>query len=223
MWPTSRRKRVGGAMRDDDRHAFGAVFEAHFPRLTAYAYRYLKTLDAAEDVVHEVFASLWCLDRRLDEIRDLSAYLSRAVRNRTLNQLRRRRAEEHHRLLAWSLVERGEPASAALELDELARAIEMAIDALPSRTREVFLLSREQGLTYREIAEFLGISVKTVETLMGRALRAMRRRVGAAEPGRSPARVAAANPEPPQRPGGEAGSTDSPGPVIVRARRARPS
>lgn len=175
----------GGLMREDDRHAFRLAFEAHFARLAAYAYRYLRAVDAAEDVVQDVFANLWCLQGRLDDIDNLSAYLFRAVRNRSLNQLRRRRLEERHPAVASSMVQGGEWPSAAVELDELAGAVEVAIQALPTRTRQVFLLSRVEGMSYREIADTLGISVKTVETLMSRALRRVRDGIRAGQSGPS--------------------------------------
>ena len=164
-------------IRAGDRGAFEALFRAWYPRLADHAARLVASRDTAEDVVQEVFVAIWGRRRRLPEGSKLPAYLHRAVRNRALNQIRRRKTAAR-----W--LEREDPVQAVepvaqerLEDEELAEVVRAALDGLAPRGREVFLLSREQGLSYPQIADTLGISVKTVETLMSRALKALRERL----------------------------------------------
>lgn len=164
-------------IRAGDREAFEVLFRGWYSRLADHAARLVASRDTAEDVVQEVFVAVWGRRERLPEGDKMPAYLHRAVRNRALNQIRGRKTA-----VRW--LEREDPAQAAdpvaltrLEDEELAGALREALDALSPRGREVFLLSREQGLSYPQIADTLGISVKTVETLMSRALKVLRERL----------------------------------------------
>jgi len=165
-------------IRAGDEDAFEAFFRAWYPRLADYAFRMLDSRDAAEDVVQNLFVALWNRREGLPEGDKMAAYLHRAVRNRSLNQLRSRKTARR-----W--LERVDPdpvaapvAETVLEHEELTEVLRAALDTLSPRCREVFVLSRDQGLTYPAIADALGISVKTVETLMGRALKALRAELG---------------------------------------------
>lgn len=160
-----------------DRDAFEVVFREHYASLVRFAEGMLRSREAAEDAVQDVLLNLW-RQREVLRIDDsLRGYLYRAVRNRALNSARndrvRREAVPHLALESPEV-----PAGDAIVLeDELEIAVREAIDALPPRCREVFELSRFKGLRYAEIAETLGISVKTVETQMGRALRSLREKL----------------------------------------------
>jgi RNA polymerase sigma-70 factor (ECF subfamily) len=161
-------------IRAGDRAAFEQVFRRWYAPLADYASQILQNRDAAEDAVQDAFIAVWNRRDALPDAATLNAYLYRAVRNRALNQLRGQKG-----MASLDDDDSDEPsvepsALAAIEHAELADVVTAAISALAPRTREVFLLSREQELTYAQIAETLGISVKTVETLMGRALRALR-------------------------------------------------
>jgi RNA polymerase sigma-70 factor (ECF subfamily) len=156
-----------------DEVAFERLFRDWYPRLAEHAWRLLGERDLAEDAVQEVFVALWRGRDRLPEAGALAGYLHRAVRNRALNQLRSRKGEvadpDGQMIIAV------EPeAHTRLEEQQLAGQHAAALATLPPRTLEVFLLSRDQGLTYAAIGETLGISVNTVETLMGRAIRSLR-------------------------------------------------
>lgn len=161
-----------------DRDAFEEVFRRHYGRLADYAMGLVGSRDAAEDVVQEVFVTLWIQRQRVSTPENLIAYLYRSVRNRGLNFLRHERLVTDFR--ARRVAEEPPvtaPADRETEDSEIASALRQAVAALPPRSREVFQLSRDRGLTYPEIASTLGISVKTVETLMGRALKAVRARL----------------------------------------------
>lgn len=162
------------AIRNGDRIAFEQLFRAWYGRLADYAVRVVDSRDAAEDVVQNVFIAMWRGRESLPDAEMVSAYLHRAVRNRALNHVR-----DSRRALRTTSTTEDEPGiepsiETELQIADLDAALQRALHSLAPRTREVFLLSREHELTYAAIASTLGISVKTVETLMGRALRALR-------------------------------------------------
>lgn len=132
---------------------------------------------AAEEIAQEVLLELW---RRRQELRveqSISGYLLRSTRNRALNHVRHERIVARE-LAASSLENREFPSADARALSaELDRAVRNAIEGLPERCREVFEMSRGQGLRYAEIASVLEISVKTVEKRMGQALSELRIRL----------------------------------------------
>jgi RNA polymerase sigma-70 factor (ECF subfamily) len=155
---------------------FEALFRAHYEGLVRFATRLVGSQMEPEELVQDVMLKVWERRASLAMGDELKAYLYRATRNHALNLIRRRRLERLWR----SMLPSEEPAVEA-EGDreagvsaEAEREVRAAIDALPDRCREIFLLSREQGLTYSAIAQTLGISVKTVETQMGRALKSLR-------------------------------------------------
>ena len=167
-------------LRAGDREAFEAVFRAYYARLADYANGLVRSRDSAEDVVQEVFVALWTQRDRLTTPDNLIGYLYRSVRNRSLNQIRHRRM-----VTDWQTRQAAEenpvaaPADRETENAEIVAAVKDAVATLSPRCREVFELSRDRGLTYPEIASTLGISIKTVETLMGRALKGVREKLGA--------------------------------------------
>jgi len=160
-----------------DQTAFDAIFRAHYAHLVSFAQGMLRDRATAEDVAQEVMLELWRRRADLAIHESLRAYLLRATRNRALNQLRhanvRRRAEPH--LMIDEAV--GPTGTSQIVATELREAIAGAVAELPPACREVFELSRGQGLRYAEIATTLGISVKTVESQMGKALKHLRMRL----------------------------------------------
>jgi RNA polymerase sigma-70 factor (ECF subfamily) len=161
--------------RDDAR--FDALVRAHYAGLCEFAYRTVGSRDAAEDVVQDVLIGIWERADRFD-YRDPLPYLYQAVRNRAVSHLRRARVRDHWRARAAAEGTAGAAAPSAGDGGaELAAAVVAAVEALPARRRTIFRMSRDQGLSYPAIAAALGISVKTVETQMGRALRALRTRL----------------------------------------------
>ena len=172
----------------DDDPATGAAFDAIFRRwygpLVGVADRMLRDTAAAEELAQDVLLELWRRRASLDTGDEPGPYLIRAVRNRTLNRLRHARvAQRAAPLLAVDETSTAAgPAAEAVE-SELAVAIGAAVAALPPGCRQVFLLSRSEGLRYADIAARLGISPKTVEAQMGRALRLLRARLGPWLPG----------------------------------------
>lgn len=163
-------------LRAGEDEAFATIFRQSYPGLVVTVTRLLGERALAEEVAQDVLLELW---RRRDSLLlsgSLAGYLHQAARNRALNRLRHektaRRGEPYVRPPSAS-----PPADAGAATTELARAARSAIDALSGPQREVFLMSRDRGLTHAEIASLLGLSVKSVEARMGRALKELRDRL----------------------------------------------
>ena len=162
----------------DDQAWFEEVFRGHYAALCTYVDRLVGSPAAAEDVVQDLFVAVW---NRRDEWRargsSLVPVLYIAARNRAFNALKRRRLEDRSQLLIDA--DDRDPGSAdeVLRWGEMKSAIDRAVDALPEQCRLIFTLSRREGMTYTQIARSLELSVKTVETQMGRALKALRTRL----------------------------------------------
>jgi RNA polymerase sigma-70 factor (ECF subfamily) len=165
---------------EGDADAFRTLFDAYASPLVMYGASILGATPPAEDVAHELFAYVWTHRYTLDVVGTLRTYLYRATRNRCYSVLRHERVKHAmEEATGTFLPSPAPPASADAELDrtELSQAIERAVAALPDRAREVWKLNRDDQLTYAEIARVLGISPKTVETHMGRALKTLRLRL----------------------------------------------
>jgi len=167
-------------VRRGDSAAFEALFSAYYERLVRFTYGYVKTRSAAEEVVQDVFLNIWAQRERWDVQGAVRTYLYAATRNCALNRPRRSELEQR-----WSdgvgdekdvtaIVPRVPQANEQAELAELDAAIRRAIDQLPPRCRETFVLSRQHHLSYEQIAEVMEVSVKTVQEQIARALRALR-------------------------------------------------
>lgn len=163
-------------IRTGDERALEAVFRQHYAGMASFVQRYVRSADLAEELVQDVFLKLWSKREHLADIETLRTYLFRAARNTALNYLRRVKLERRWREEQAAADDPPTAYAADEETSEqeVAAAVQAAIDRLPPRCREIFLLSRDGGLTYAEIARSLEISVKTVETQMGRALKSLR-------------------------------------------------
>jgi RNA polymerase sigma-70 factor, ECF subfamily len=164
-------------IRAGDEAAYDAVFRSWYAPLVRVAGALVRDSDAAEEVVQDVMVELWRRRHVMDANVTLRAYLLRAVRNRSLNHLRHLRVRRETTGEVEALYNEPVSSDQPVVAKELAEAVKTALDGLPPRCREVFDLSRAHGLKYAEIAEALGISEKTVEAQMGKALRVLRERL----------------------------------------------
>jgi len=159
------------------KHQFESCFRTYYKQLVVFAYKMVHRQDVAEDMVQQVFLSVWEHLEQMDMDKGILSYLYQSTRNRCLNHL-----NSAHQSSTMHVEEHVDQYPAAtdrgLETKELFLQIKEAIQELPEKCREVFLLSREQGLTYKEIAATLDISVKTVENQMGKALKHLYARIG---------------------------------------------
>lgn len=162
-------------LQQGDEDAFKKIFDMYFVPLCRFANLYVPHPQEAEDIVMDLFVHIWEYRERFTIQLSIKAYLFQSVRNRMLNHLR----NKPERISIEQLS--GEPAvlfETTLEMDELYHLVVDAVDSLPDKCREVFLLSREQQLTNKEIAEELGITIKTVEAQITKALRNIKKQLG---------------------------------------------
>jgi RNA polymerase sigma-70 factor (ECF subfamily) len=158
-----------------DEAAFEQVFKTHYKRLHAYAFTMLKDEDDAEEMVQQVFFKLWERSEHLSFSGPIAAYLYRAVHNESLNFLKHQKVKTGHQLhVAYSMKNKSEQAHPRMIGKELENKFREALNELPEQCRTVFQLSRFEDMKYKDIADKLDISVKTVENHMGKALKLLR-------------------------------------------------
>jgi RNA polymerase sigma-70 factor, ECF subfamily len=153
--------------------AFEGLFKSYFEELCQVAYRVLRDEHQAQDLAQEVFFELWKKRDQLQINTSLRAYLKRAVLNRTFNYLRDQRLQISDEPLPDPPLPDPDVLK-TLGASELQALIDAAIDQLPEKCRLVFVLSRFDELSYREIATQLSISEKTVENQVSKALKFLR-------------------------------------------------
>ena len=164
-------------LKNGDAKVFECIFRFHFQPLWEFACYYLQDREIAENIVQDVFLYLWQHKKKLKIDMDLKAYLYAAVKNKSLNQKRHRKVvKELAKLHVW-LPDSIEMPDVRVHRMEIEKAVEKAIQELPAKRRMVFCMHRFEKLTYKEIAKIQGISTKTVETQMKRALLFLEKRL----------------------------------------------
>ncbi len=157
---------------------FEKLFKTHYSRLCSYANLFLNDPDAAEDVVQEVFFKLWKNHDDLVINTTIKSYLFRSVRNGCMNVIDHISVREAYKIVNENDIKDSEGNLIDETIvSELEQRIKETIDLLPPERRKIFILSRFDGLKYREIADQLNISVKTVENQMYQALRFLREKL----------------------------------------------
>lgn len=158
-----------------DEKIFEQLFKTHVKELHAYACTILKDEMAAEEIVQDIFYKLWERPDKFSINGSVASYLYRAVYNACLNHLKhlkvRLKYESH---TVHQMKNQTDSASKKIISKELESRVKEALERLPEQCRTIFQLSRFEELKYREIAERLEISIKTVENQMGKALKIMR-------------------------------------------------
>lgn len=155
--------------------AFEQLFKAHYKALHAYANLLIKDAGIAEEVVQNMFMKLWEKRHLLEAQTSVKAYLYKCVYHDSLNLLKHEQVKsKYQNFTLHSMNSYQEAASGKVELSELQKELQNAIQLLPQQCRLIFQMSRFEELKYREIAERLGISTKTVENQMAKALKVLR-------------------------------------------------
>lgn len=163
-------------LRDDDYHAFEQLFHVGFNPLRSFCKKLVHVNEVAEELVSEVFFKIWNNRKAIVIASSPKSYLYTAVRNISFDHLRKEKRYSLTNLESVLAVpcDYFDPQKRS-EFSELQESVDRAIAKLPKQCRLVFQMSREQGLRYSEIAERLNLSVKTIETQMGRALKSLRK------------------------------------------------
>lgn len=161
-------------LKSGDEHAFKVLFGKYYSPMCLFARQFLNNHEMAEETVQDIFVKIWEKRAVLSIETSVKHYFFRSVRNQCLNRIQHEKIKLRY---AQKVVEESQhdidPEQYFVEVD-LLRRIEKSIDLLPPKRREIFRLSREQGMKYKEIADTLQISVKTVEAQMGLALKFLR-------------------------------------------------
>jgi len=156
-----------------DQRAFEDLYRLSFTRLFNFSMLYVHKKEIAEEIVNDIMIKVWHKRAELTGIQNLETYLFVAARNHSLNYLAK--YSPYHvsieaDALQGELINLHDP-GAAMEWKEIHFRLNQAIDELPDQCRTVFKLIREEGFRYRQVAEILGISPRTVETQLFRAIK----------------------------------------------------
>ena len=147
------------------------LFRTNYRPLCLYALHYLNDIDAVEDIVQDSFVDLWELLKGGKEIKNVKSYLYTMVKNRSLEKLK-----QDNLLTDDTILDKEEFEDEDLEeRSYIESRLWTAIDSLPERCRDIFLMSKRDELKYKEIAEELNISIKTVENQMSKALKTLKK------------------------------------------------
>ncbi len=163
-------------LREGDEDALRHLFNRYYPQLLTAVYRMVPDEETCKDLAQEVFVELWNKRAQLEIRTSVRAYLHRAAVNRTLNYIKSRKRmlleepNDQHQQADLSHIEIDQQA----DLQNMEDALHRAIEQLPEKCRLVFSLSRFEQLSHREIAEQLGISVKTIENQITKAMKFLR-------------------------------------------------
>lgn len=163
------------ALQEGDEGVFEKLFKAYYSPLCQYAFTLLKDKDESEEIVQGVFHNFWEKKAQVEIKTSLKSYLYKMVYHLCLNRLKHQKVKEAY--LDYNATQIQQNYASATDLaneNELKAKIEEAMNSLPEQCRLVFRLSRFEELKYAEIAEHLGISIKTVENQMGKALKILR-------------------------------------------------
>lgn len=160
---------------DGNQKAFEEAFKTHFKSLYAYAFTIVKNDLAAEEMVQNVFFKIWEKKEQLNIQTSVTAYLYRSVYHECLNHIKHQKVKAAYQShVAYHTKDQTDHAEKKVMLSELQQQLNIALEELPEQCRTIFQMSRFEELKYQEIADRLGISVKTVENQMGKALKLLR-------------------------------------------------
>jgi len=163
-------------LRAGDKVAFEKLFYSYCQALINFSWRFVKNAQAAENIVQDVFLRIWTNRRHLDPALKVKSYLYQAVKNQSLQQLRHLKiANRKENIRTTGFTDR--TPEDTLNDKEFIETVYAAVAELPPKCRMIFSMNRFDHLTYAEIAEIQNISIKTVETQMGRALKFLRQRL----------------------------------------------
>lgn len=160
-----------------DIRVFENYYKEHYKKFFLVSYKYVKRTALAQEVVNDVFVKIWEDAEKITIESSLKSYIYRSVINRSINALNKEKKElQNQRELAHLPEETYEIRE--IETNELKVKLYKAIDALPEQCKRVFLMSRFDNMKQQEIADKLGISIKTVKNHITHALKQLRNSTG---------------------------------------------
>lgn len=168
-------KELTSGVADGDEGSFALLFQKYRSKVFSIAYHLTKSPFAAEEISQEVFTGLWTSRRHLRDVQSFTAYLNTVIHHKTINFLKKE--SNWQQIILWAAEHKhGTPNDPELELagKEMTSMIDTAIERLPDQKKLIYRLSRENGMSYREIADQLQISPHTVKNHLIVAVRLLR-------------------------------------------------
>lgn len=169
---------LAALLRDGDQFAYTIIFERYSPVLYKHAFRLLGEADEARDIIQDVFLALWQKRAGIDFRSSLRGYLYQAVRNRIFDHIAHRKVVARYADSIRNFMERGQAITEdQLRERELSAIIEREIGDLPPRMRQIFLLRKQEDLSYKEIGEQLNISAQTAKQQVYHAVKLLKLKI----------------------------------------------
>jgi len=166
-------------LKTGDMLAFDQIYEMYSHKLFSFVFKILKNEAEVDDIVQEVFVKIWESRDKLEDYKLLNAYIFTIAYNNSIDLIRKRISNNKYleHLKNSASINFTSNIVSQIEFNELSNQVEKLIAKIPDRQKQVYLLHREEGLTYPEIAEQMGISKNTVENHMAKALKYIRQNV----------------------------------------------
>ncbi|HRN55452.1 MAG TPA: RNA polymerase sigma-70 factor [Agriterribacter sp.] len=165
-------KELLALLKQDSSSAFTQIYHRYWKRLFAIAYNRLKEIETAEDIVHDVFTALWD-NRHIIQIDTLESYLAAATKYMVLGRFRKLEREKRYNNL-YVAPEPGISPESSLHYKRILEIVKRQVDSLPERCRLIFIYSRNEGMSAKQIAQKLNISPKTVENQLTKAIKSIK-------------------------------------------------
>jgi RNA polymerase sigma-70 factor (ECF subfamily) len=162
-------------LKSGDKESFSAVFSLYYKDLVLFAYSIVKDVTTAEEIAQETFIKLWSERETLEIKVSLKSFLLKSVQNKCIDIIRHRKIVDNYtEYYLLHLPPENNSTDSYILRSEMEESIARAVAKMPGKIKESFLLNREQGLKYREIADKLQVSVRTVEVRISKALELLR-------------------------------------------------
>jgi len=164
-------KEIVNGIQKQNEKAYELLFQTYYKKLCSYSFGVVKDMVIAEEIVQDFIFKLWENPNYVTTHQKLRPYMFRSVYNNSLQYLKTRARFDENSDLIFSMQESYEKSEQQVEYDELYDALERSLSSLPTKTREIFTLNREEDLSYKEIAIRVNLSVKSVEYHISKAMK----------------------------------------------------
>ncbi len=165
-------------MRDNNVQAFNSLFRKYHNKLFGFAFSLLKNREDAKEIVQEAFCRIWIKRHEMDSSKNFKSFLFTMSYNLIVDQLRLRLKDQEYRKYICSCFTQEVHNHTTVDYEIINGKVQLAVEELPEKRKQVYILSRENGLSQKEIADKLGLSVKTVENQINLSLKHIRLRLG---------------------------------------------
>ena len=171
-----------GLLRNNDKQAFAEIYDRYWEQMSLYVLKITRSSEDACDIVQDVFVSIWKRRYELNISVSVKAYLLKSVRNLSIRYIEKNINKKGFlQSLSDYYAKPGIPATDSLELRELESRLAGVVARLPHKMQEVFVLSRHENLSHKEIAQRLGIAETTVKKQVSNALKLIRTEVNSTD------------------------------------------